>query len=228
MIFQIQLDHLLRMNKNQWSNFILFLNDNFVTIYSYVIIHFNWNERKTGGGGGGIILAIKFELPKIQIFNVVYFKWNINPCCVIPKNTSSRYQNQSEIIECNTLRKLLNIITYDLYILCIILPSILHRSKQHKLSNKNISHERSNETSINPTTPKPEPWLKPKLSQDIPPPPRDTIHPWQTPMESGRKCRTLRDRRSWKDLLLLCWTGQRECGRLAVRNKWPATQQGTP
>lgn len=130
MIFQIQLDHLLRMNKNQWSNFILFLNDNFVTIYSYVIIHFNWNERKTGGGGGGIILAIKFELPKIQIFNVVYFKWNINPCCIIPKNTSSQYQNQSEIIECNTLRKLLNIITYDLYILCIILPSILHRSKQ--------------------------------------------------------------------------------------------------
>lgn len=172
MIFQIQLDHLLRMNKNQWSNFILFLNDNFVTIYSYVIIHFNWNERKTGGGGGGIILAIKFELPKIQIFNVVYFKWNINPCCIIPKNTSSQYQNQSEIIECNTLRKLLNIITYDLYILCIILPFILHRSKQHKLSNKNISHERSNETSINPTTPKPEPWLKPKLSQDIPPPPK--------------------------------------------------------
>lgn len=92
----------------------------------------------------------------------------------------SQYQNQNEIIECNTLRKLLDIVTYDL---CIsYYSSSIHPSsikQRYKLSNKIYLTPPFPRTKHRyPTTPKPEPWLK--LSQDIRLSPRDTIHPWQT------------------------------------------------
>lgn len=93
----------------------------------------------------------------------------------------SQYQNQNEIIECNTLRKLLDIVTYDL---CIsYYSSSIHPSsikQRYKLSNKiylTPSREISNETSISDH---PQTRAMAEILARYPPPPRDTIHPWQT------------------------------------------------